>query len=90
MAFNNLVIEKENVCIDDAKGLLKTYEDSGTSSVLTTPRSFCSTCGRCVSIVGEGLLSAYACQSYLRSAYGHGSITYPHVRSIPADIAASV
>lgn len=40
-------MEKNQVGISDPKRLIKTYEDSKTGSGLTTPRSFCSNCGRC-------------------------------------------
>ena len=46
VASNNMVIERENVQVDDPKGLLKTYQDSNTGSGLTARRSFCSNCGR--------------------------------------------
>ena len=72
VASNNMVIEKENVQIEDPKSLLKTYNDSNTGSGLTTPRSFCSNCGRYERFRFSLQLSRFLilCQSYLLDTHG--------------------
>lgn len=41
-------VNQSEVTINDAKGHLKSYEDSDTKSGNTITRKFCGNCGRCV------------------------------------------